>query len=214
MNILPGFEAHLGILPEIQPDGSAVQHSSKLNRPGRPDPNPTLPRRGFHPTAAPLPRGRAGRAAGAQPWTPPARPRHRPPAGGGRERRHVTRAVATPRGGSSAAAGGGGTAQRSAAPGRRPHHGGARAAEGSGARCRGRCCSRASRSWRRSSPSWTTGASACSPGSTTSRRCGGPGGEVGGRNRPGAIAALPPHRAPAGPALRLTACGSAGRAAA
>lgn len=36
--------------------------------------------------------------------------------------------------------------------------------------CRAPCCSPASRSWRRSSPSSTTGASACSPGSTTSRR--------------------------------------------
>lgn len=214
MNILPGFEAHLGILPKVQPDGSAVQHSSKINRPGRPDPNPTLPRRGFQPDAAPLPRGRTGRAAGAQPWTPPARPRHSPPARPqGAAESGATWRAPWPRPAEAAAPrrAAGGTAQRRAG-GRTTAGPGPRRAAGQDVAV-GAAAEPAEAGGEAHHPE-RPGRRHAHPALQHQEGAGAPEGRRGGRNRPGAIAALPPHRAPAGPALRLTACGSAGRAAA
>lgn len=67
------------------------------------------------------------------------------------------------------AGGRGGPREPAAAAGRGPGARRPAAAPPPAPPCRAPCCSPASRSWRRSSPSSTTGASACSPGSTTSR---------------------------------------------
>lgn len=134
--------AATGVLPSAPqlrlPSGGAEPAGARGRSPGQPRPGTTRARGSSGPAPAPAGRGR-----------PRAAPRDArraavttPHGGRGERGRRRRGEAARQRGGE-------------AAPGRRPRYGGARAggAERSGPGCRGRCCSRASRSWRRSLPS-------------------------------------------------------------